>query len=212
MTTLTADPTTDPTTSAPRRRTLVVLAVVALAVFVAVMANGADNESDSSIATISGTYDYSETVAQLMSYAAMALCGLLVFFGVGLRAALRSRRPTWVADVPMLGFVVLGLTFAGWAVSGLAMWHAVDQGEDAAVRALNFADTANFLPLMMAMVCIYAGSGIAGLASGTLPKWLAVASVGLGCLAPLGPLAFAPAMLLPIWLVVAAATVRVGSD
>ena len=88
------------------------------------------------------------------------------------------------------------------------MWHAVDQGEDVSIRALNFIDTANFLPLMMGMVCAMVGAGLAGLASGTLPKWLAVASVVLGCLAPLGPLGFIPAMLLPIWLVVVASTVR----
>ena len=46
--------------------------------------------------------------------------------------------------------------------------------------------------------------------SGTLPRWLAVASIVLGILAPLGPLAFVPAMLLPIWLVVVSALVRVG--
>jgi hypothetical protein len=110
----------------------------------------------------------------------------------------------------MLGFVVIALTIASWVVSGLALWHAVDQGEDASVRTLNFVDTSNFLPLMLGMICAYVGAGAAGLVSGTLPRWLAVASIVVGLLAPLGPLGFVPAMLLPIWLVVVSALVRVG--
>lgn len=213
MTTITAP--THPDTAAcavPRRRTLVALAVTILVVFAAILATGADNESDSSVADIKDTYDYSETVLRVTTFSGMAVCALLVFLGVAIRVALRSRRPAWTADVAMLGFVVIGLTISSWAVSGLAMWHAVDQGEDVSIRALNFIDTANFVPLMMGMICAMAGAGLAGLASGTLPKWLAVASIVLGCLAPLGPLGFIPAMLLPIWLIVVASMVRLAPD
>jgi hypothetical protein len=213
MTTLTAAPTTDTTAPAvPRRRTLVGLAVAILALFVVVMANGNDHEPDTSLGTIEKSYDYSQTALQVTSYAGMTMCALLVFLGVAIRTALHARRQTWVADVAMLGFVVLGLTIAGWAVSGASMWHAVDQGEEGAMRTLNFVDTTNFLPLMMAMICAYVGTGLAGLASGAVPRWLASVSVVLGCLAPLGPLGFVPAMLLPLWLVVVASAVRLTSD
>lgn len=209
MTALTTAPTTDTAASSvPRRRTLVALSVVVLVLFGAAMATGADNESDSSLETIKGAYDFSPAMLQVTNYVGMAMCALLVFLGVGIRAALRSRGPAWTADVAMLGFVVIGLTVAGWAVSGLAMWHAVDQGEDASIRTLNFVDTANFLPLMMGMICAYVGAGLAGASSGTLPTWLAVASIIVGCLAPLGPLGFIPAMLLPLWLVAVAVAVR----
>jgi len=106
--------------------------------------------------------------------------------------------------------VIIALTIASWVVSGLALWHAVDQGEDASVRTLNFVDTSNFPPLMMGMICAYVGTGAAGLVAGTLPRWLAVPSIVVGLLAPLGPLGFVPAMLLPIWLVVVSVLVRVG--
>jgi len=213
MTTSTALPTTSTTASTvPRRRTLVALSVTILVVLAAVLATGSDNESDSSLATIKDSYDYGQTALQVTSYAGMVLCALLVFLGAAVRAALRARRQPWTADVAMLGYTVVGLTVASWAVSGLAMWHAVDQGEDASVRALNFIDGANFLPLMMGMVCAYVGTGAAGLASGTLPTWLAVVSIVLGCLAPLGPLGFASAMLLPIWFVAVSAWVRLGEE
>ena len=200
--------TTDP--SLPRRLTLVLLAVAFATVLVAAVATGAETEPDSSLATIQSAYDQSQLSMMLASYAGMAACAVLVFLGVAVRSALRWRRPTWTADVAMLGFVLIAVTIASWVVSGLAVWHAVDQGEDASVRTLNFVDTSNFLPLMMGMICAYVGAGAAGLVSGTLPRWLAVASIALGLLGPMGPVAFVPAMLLPIWLVVVSALVRVG--
>ena len=211
MTTIAPAPTTSTITSSlPRRRTLVLLAVTFVTVFVAALATGADNNADSSLATIESAYDQSHLVIMITSYAGMAACAVLVFLGVAVRSALRAQRPTWTADVAMLGFVVIALTIASWVVSGLALWHAVDQGQDASVRTLNFVDTSNFLPLMMGMICAYVGTGAAGLVSGTLPRWLAVASIVIGLLAPLGPLGFVPAMLLPIWLIVVSALVRVG--
>jgi hypothetical protein len=213
MTTTAPTPTAHIVTSSlPRRRTLVLLAVAFVTVFVAALATGADNNADSSLATIESAYDQSHLVIMIASYAGMAACAVLVFLGVALRSALRTQRPTWTADVAMLGFVVIALTIASWAVSGLAVWHAVDLGQDASVRTLNFVDTSNFLPLMMGMICAYVGAGAAGLASGTLPRWLALVSIGLGCLAPLGPLGFIPAMLLPIWLIAVSAWVRLGEE
>ena len=211
MTTIAPESTTLTTMSSlPRRRTLVLLAVTFVTGFVAALATGADTNPDSSLATIESAYDQSHLSIMIASYAGMAACAVLIFLGVALRSALRAQRPTWTADAAMLGFVVIALTIASWVVSGLALWHAVDQGEDASVRTLNFVDTSNFLPLMTGMICVYVGTGAAGLVSGTLPRWLAVASIVLGILAPLGPVAFAPAVLLPIWLVLVSALVRVG--
>jgi hypothetical protein len=192
----------------------VLLAASVVIVIVGILlTSGADNEADSSISTITGTYDQSKTLVAWTNYAGMAGCALLVFLGAGIRSALRSRRAAWTADVAMLGFVVIALTIASWAVSGLAMWQAVDLGDDASIRTLNYIDTSNFLPLMIGMSCAMLGAGTAGLAAGALPRWLAVASIVLGCLAPLGPLGFVPAMLLPLWLLVVAIAVRVdGGD
>jgi hypothetical protein len=209
MTTLTAPDTFDTTASSvPRRRTLVVLAAVFLVAFVALLLSGQDNDSDTSIATIKASYDTSHTALAWMSYSAMAACALLVFLGGAIRSALRSRRHVWTADVAMLGFVVIALTIASWVVSGLGMWHAVDQDDDVSIRALNYIDTSNFLPLMIGMACAMVGVGTAALAGSSLPRWLAVVSIVLGCLAPLGPLGFIPAMLLPLWALVVAAMVR----
>ena len=213
MTTLTAPYTSDTAASSvPRRRTLVLLAAVFLVAFATLLLSGQRNESDTSLATIKGSYDQSHALVAWVSYAAMAACALLVFVGGGIRAALRSRRQAWTADVAMLGFVVIALTIASWAVSGLGMWHAVDQGDDASIRTLNYIDTSNFLPLMLGMACAMVGVGTAALVGGALPRWLAVASIVLGCLAPLGPLGFIPTMLMPLWVLVVAIMVRLGDE
>jgi hypothetical protein len=194
--------------AAPRRRTLVLLAVVFLVAFAALMLTGQDNEPDSSISAIKDSFGQSRTLIAWTCYVGMASCAVLVFLGTAVRTALRSGRRSWTGDVAMLGFVVIALTIASWGVSSLAMWHAVDQGDDASIRALNYVDTSNFLPLMLGMACAMIGTGTAGLAGDTLPRWLAVVSIVLGCLAPLGPLGFVPAMLLPVWMVVVAVAIR----
>jgi hypothetical protein len=186
----------------------VLLATVFVVALVAIMLTGSDNEPDSSLSTIRASYDQSPTLMMATSYAAMAACAVLVFLGVGLRTGLRSRGAVWTADVASLGVAFVALTLASWAVTSLALWHAVDQGDDIAVRTLNFIDTAGFLPLMLGMACTMVGAGAAGLSKRTLPRWLAVASVVLGCLAPLGPLGFFPALLFAPWLIAVAATVR----
>ena len=104
MTTTTLDQTPATTApSVPRRRTLVLLAVTFVTVLVAAVATGAETEPDSSLATIESAYDHSRLWMMVTSYAGMAACAVLIFLGVAVRSALRGRRPTWTADVAMLG-------------------------------------------------------------------------------------------------------------
>lgn len=194
-------------TPAPRRRTLVGLAVVFVVLLVAFMSRGADLEPDASVADIRASVSGSEALVEWLSYATMAAGAVLCAFGAALRTALRSSGVAWHADVALVGFVVIALTVASWAVTGLALWHAVETDDPALIRAANLFDTVGFLPLMLGMACAYVGTGLAGLRRG-LPTWLAVGSLGLGVVAVLGPAAFPSALLLPVWLVVVAATVR----
>ena len=209
MTTLAAASTTATTASSvPRRRTLVGISVAFLVALVAVLVDRRLGQRVRLVAVddqgqLRLRPDRMQ-VHQLRRHGALRAAGL-----PRRRPPLRAPVPAaaaWTADVAMLGFTVIGLTIAGWVVSGLAMWHAVDQGEDASIRTLNFIDTANFLPLMMGMICAYVGvRRPRGWRRARCREWLAVASIVLGCLAPLGPLGFVPAMLLPIWVVVVSA-------
>jgi hypothetical protein len=194
----------------PGRRSLLALAVVFAASFAALLLTGSDNQPDTDPAGLIAAHDTSRALVAWTSYAAMAACAVLVFLGAALRAALALRGPRWTADVAFIGFVAMALILATWAVTGLALWEAEDLGDPAAVRAVNLLDTTSFLPAMLALVCAMVGTGLTGLRSGALPTWLAVASVVLGLLAPLGPAGFVPFTLFPVWVVVVAAAVRLA--
>jgi hypothetical protein len=196
----------------PGRRVLLGLAVTYLAFFVAMMAFGADRSADDDPAKLIADYNLSDLGAQLMTYGAVVAAAVLVFLGAGVRSALLRPEKRWTADVAMLGFAVMGLTLVGFAMTALALHHAVDIGDTTVVRAINVLDTTNFPLAMLAMVCAMVGTGISALRGNTLPVWLCWASVVLGVMAPLGPLGFAPFMLFPVWTVVVAATVRLSDS
>jgi hypothetical protein len=210
--TTTTDPATrslaSPDVAPPGRRVLLALAVVFAVAFAALLLTGSDNEPDADPADLIAAQDSGHALVAWTSYAAMAACAVLVFFGAALRAALSARGRRWTADAAFIGFVAMALTLAAWTVTGLAIWHAQDLGDPAAVRAVNLLDTSGFLPVMLALICALVGTGLTGLRSGVLPTWLCVASIILGCLAPLGPAGFVPFVLFPVWMVVVAALVR----
>jgi hypothetical protein len=203
-----ADPVRAPDVAAPGRRLLLTLAIVFAAAFAALILSGSDNEPDAEPAALIADLDTSEAFIQWTSYAAMAACAVLIFFGAALRATLAGHVRRWTVDAAFIGFVALALVLASWTVSGLALWHAEDLGDPAAVRVLNLVDTSNFVPLMLAMICALVGTGVTALRTEALPTWLSVVSIVLGCLAPLGPAGFVPFMLFPVWMVVVAALVR----
>jgi hypothetical protein len=188
-------------------RLLVLLAVVFLVGFAVMMATSTDREPDADPAKIIADYHTSLGAIRIQSYALMALCGVVVFLGAGLRSALAPRVRSWTADVVLAGFVLLAVTYAGFGVTSLALHHAVDIGDPTLVSAMNLVDTSNFLPAMAAMICIYVGTGVTALRERALPTWLCWASIVLGVAAPLGPLGFAPFMLLPAWALLVAVLV-----
>ena len=202
------DAPTVPLVARPRRATLVVMAVALLVVYVAMLATGSDVSYDASLSDIVHSYDQSRGAMQLAAYVGMVFVGLLLFFGAALRNALRVSAESWLADVTLLGFVALAATLGSWIVTDVAMWKAVDYGDESAIRTIAVISDAGFLPLMASMIAVYLGTGLAGLLTGALPRWLAITSIAIGILAPLGPLGFVGATLLPIWLVATAVTVR----
>ena len=200
-----------PSKEHPSRRVLVSLSVVILVTLVALVTTGHDISYDTSTAKIKDAYDISAGASQIGAYAGMAAVGLLLFFGSALRNALRAAGNSWFADAAFLGFAALAATFASWIVTDVAMWKAVDLGNESAIRTIAVIGDAGFLPLMASMVALYLGAGLAGLTTGALPKWLSVASIVVGVLAPLGPLGFVGFMVLPLWIVAMAVWVRLDS-
>ena len=194
----------------PGRRLLMGLALVYLAFFAALMATGADRSANDDPAKLIADYDIGDVAIQLVVYGAVAAGAVLVFFGSALRARLVARTRRWTADVAMLGFVVMGLTIVGFAMTALALHHAVEIGNTTVVQAINVLDTTNFPIAMLALTCAMVGTGITALREQLLPRWLCWVSIALGVMAPLGELAFAPFVLFPVWTVVVAGTIHLS--
>lgn len=192
------------------RRTMVTLAVIYLVFFAFLMASGADRQPDADPVKLIADYDISAIVIQIVTYSTVVAGAVLVFLGAALRSTLVQRTRRWTADVALLGFVLMALTLVTWAISALALYHAVDIGDTGVVRAINVIDTTNFPLAMLSMTCAMVGFGITALREQALPSWLCWASILLGVMSPLGPLAFAPFFLFAIWTVVVAATVRLS--
>lgn len=189
---------------------MVTLAVIYLVFFAFLMASGADRQPDADPVKLIADYDISAIVIQIVTYSTVVAGAVLVFLGAALRSTLVQRTRRWTADVALLGFVLMALTLVTWAISALALYHAVDIGDTGVVRAINVIDTTNFPLAMLSMTCAMVGFGITALREQALPSWLCWASIVLGVMSPLGPLAFAPFFLFAIWTVVVAATVRLS--
>ena len=194
----------------PSRRLIVGLALVYLAFFVVLMATGADRSADDDPVKLIADYGISDLAIQLVTYGAVVAAAVLVFLGSALRSLLVARIRHWTADVAMLGFVVMAVTIVSFAITSLALHHAVEVGNSTVVQAVNVLDTTNFPLAMLAMTCAMVGTGVTALRERALPTWLCWASIALGVLSPLGPLAFAPFVLFPLWAVAVAATVRLS--
>lgn len=192
----------------PGRRLLVGLAGVYLVLFGAMMATGTDREADADPVKLIAGYDISDAMIYVMVYGTVVIAAVLVFYGAALRSVLSARTRHWTGDAAFIGFVTMALTLGSWAVTSLALHHAVDIGDTQVVQSINVLDTTNFPPAMLGLLCSMVGVGVAALKGASLPGWLAWASIVLGSMAPLGPAGFVPFLLFPIWVVVVAATVR----
>ena len=193
------------------RRTMVTLAVIYLAFFAFLMATGSDRNADADPARLIADYDIGSTLIQVVTYGIVIAGAVLVFYGAALRSTLAQRTRQWTADVALVGFVLMALTLVTWAISALALYHAVELGDVGVVRTINVIDTTNFPLAMLSMTCAMVGVGVTALREKALPTWLCWASIVLGVMSPLGPLGFAPFVLFALWTVVVAATVRLSA-
>ena len=194
--------------SSPSRRLHVLLGCLYVVLFAGLLATGGDRSPGDDPTKLIAGYTLGDVTVQLMTYAAMIAAALLIFYGAALRSVLRSRTRLWTGDAAFIGFVTMAWTLASFAVTSLALHHAVASGDTHVVRAINILDTTNFPPAMVGLMCAMIGVGVTALADRALPRWMAWASIVVGAMAPLGPGGFVSFMLFPLWLVAVAAVVR----
>jgi hypothetical protein len=190
----------------PSARVLVGTAVAYAVLFVGLFLTGGEGpDTNTAGAKIIADYDKTSLFVQLGGYAMVIAAAALIFFGAALRRALRREGADWLADAAFGGIIVMGVTLVGFAVTTFAMYDAVSTGNASVAQSINILDHANFVPAMLGLCCTLLATGLCGMRTGALPKWLSIVSIVLGVASPLGPAAFAPFALFPIWVVVTGA-------
>jgi hypothetical protein len=122
-----------------------------------------------------------------------------------LRRALRRGHADWLADAAFGGTIAMAMAIVGFVVTAYAMHDAVKTGDATVAQSINILDHANFVPAMLGLCCTFLATGLSSLRTGALPRWICLVSVILGVASPLGPAAFAPFALFPVWVIVVAA-------
>jgi hypothetical protein len=117
----------------------------------------------------------------------------MIFYLTALRRALRRGHADWLADAAFGGTIAMAMAIVGFVVTAYAMHDAVKTGD------------ANFVLAMLGLCCTFLATGLSSLRTGALPRWICLVSVILGVASPLGPAAFAPFALFPVWVIVVAA-------
>jgi hypothetical protein len=131
---------------------------------------------------------------------------VLVFFGAWLRQTLRSKTssPDWLPDVVFAGTIIQAVTLSIFVSAAKSVQDGIASDNPVIARTLNIADGNNFVTAMLALACVLIATGVSAYRSGALPRWLAVVSIVLGVMAPLGPAGFAPFLTFPLWVIVVA--------
>lgn len=183
------------------------LALAFAALFVAAFAaSDPGAEPETSGADVIANHAVSDG-AQFATGTALIIAAIvLVFFGGWLRQMLRSKSSDsgWLPDVAFAGTILQSLTLSIFVSSARAVQDGIASGDPVIARTLSITDGNNFVTAMLGLSCILIATGVSAYQSGALPRWLAVVSVVLGVMAPLGPAGFAPFLSFPIWVVVVA--------
>ena len=130
-------------------------------------------------------------------------CVLLLFFTVGLRAALRSGEAgeSTYSTAVAIGGTVTAVGISVMNAVAYAAAEAADRGSQATVvEGLHLLGSEMWMPWAVGAATLLIAAGLGGLRTLALPRWLAWATLVLGVIAltPAGVLTF---ILMPLWLI-----------
>lgn len=135
----------------------------------------------------------------------MALCcTVLLFFAATVRSALRSGESgeSTYSSVAYGAAVLIALSKALDAQLLFAGLGAADEDDLTTLHTLAALGDASWLPWVAASAAFYLATGLGGLRTAALPRWLAIVTLVLGAACLLGPAGTAVYLVTPAWLIV----------
>ncbi|MEO8696708.1 MAG: hypothetical protein ABI658_24575 [Acidimicrobiales bacterium] len=199
--------TSRPADPATRRSWLAPILAIAFALlFLVAFAGSDDADPETAGAELIAKHAKSDGATFVAGTALIIAAIALIFFGGWLRQMLRSKtaRPDWLPDVAFAGAIVHAVTLTIFVSAAKSVQDGISTGDAVIAQTLNIHDGNNFVTAMLGLACVLIATGVSAYHSGALPRWLAIASIVLGAMAPLGPGGFAPFLLFPIWVIVVA--------
>jgi hypothetical protein len=133
------------------------------------------------------------------------------FFLASLRHALsHSSDGRHLATIVTAGGAVYVVGLLSMAAVTVALIDASHYQMVAAAQTLNVLNSDGWVPVVVGLSLIGLGTGVAGLRSAALPKWLSWASVGFGLLSLAGPLGAIAFLIAPVWALLVGVTILRG--
>ena len=194
------------------RRTTACVGGAFTATFIVGMALSGDApEEKAPAAEVISFYTDHASQVRISAFLTVAAAVVLLFFGSGLRAALRGDDDGggWgemLATVVFGGAVAYAVGLAGFGVTSFAVVEAADLGQPEVTKALNVLDSSNFFPTLVGVSAMMVAAGIRSRQVRLLPGWLAWASIVIGALAPMGIAGLVAYMAFPLWVFVVGVT------
>lgn len=144
-----------------------------------------------------------KTMMLIAGFAGAYFTVVVAFFATALRRMLRSGEAgeSTYSTAALAGGVLLagGTLFNSLLV--LASVDAADKSNSAALTTFAYLNDFSWLPVIAALAVFYLATGLGGLRTATLPKWLSIVTIVLGAACLLGPAGVAAWFATPVWLV-----------
>lgn len=152
-------------------------------------------------------YNDHKAITAISGFGAGYFAVLMAFFAVGVRKLLRSGEAgeSTYSSAALVGGVLVAVAATVGALISLGSLEAADKHQAAVVTTFAFVNDFGWLPIMVGLGVFYLATGLGGLRTATLPKWLSIVTIILGVGALAGPTGVAVFFATPLWLIVVGA-------
>jgi hypothetical protein len=145
-----------------------------------------------------------KTMMLIAGFAGAYFAIVVAFFATALRRMIRSGEAgeSTYSTAALAGGVLLAAGSIFNSVLVLSSVDAADKANGAALTTFAYLSDFSWLPLIAALAVFYLATGLGGLRTATLPKWLSIVTIVLGGACVLGPAGVLAWFATPVWLLI----------